>query len=56
MKEIKPSKLKLSKQTVATLDTKQLYAVRAGNVRDADSSPVCITIGLSFLASCFNCN
>jgi hypothetical protein len=33
MKEVKPSKLTLSKQTIATLEASQLYAVRAGYVQ-----------------------
>ena len=38
MKEVKPSKLTLSKQTVAALDANQLYAVRAGDVQKPDPS------------------
>ena len=54
--QLPKNKLSLNKQTVATLDANQLYAVRAGNVynKDAATSIPCIVV-LSITVSCSNC-
>jgi hypothetical protein len=55
MKEVKPSKLKVSKQTVATLNANQLYAVRAGYVQPESyppSSTWAATLILSLFSTC----
>jgi hypothetical protein len=54
--QLPKNKLSLNKQTVATLDANQLYAVRAGNAQKPDAtSYVCTIIILSLTVSCSNC-
>ena len=53
MKEVKPLKLTLSKQTVATLEANQLNAVRAGNVQPEITAPTS-TFALSLVTLIFS--